>query len=89
MKFGHNLKFKDKRDQSFCDAEIKRFVDNFFNKDTFEKIEITKDNIFLYRKNQTGFEHFTLYGFTPQNAKEMLIYITALNNSNFTNKLYK
>ena len=88
FKYRHNLKFKDSRDKSFCDAEIKRFIDNFIDKKVYEKVEITKDKIYLYRINQTGFSHFTFYGMQPSTSKEMLIYITALNNSNFTKGLY-
>lgn len=85
MKYGHNLKFKDARDISFANNEIKKFIDETI----YSKVEITKDNIYLYRRNETGFEHFTFYGFTPSTSKEMLIYITALNNSNFTKNIYK
>lgn len=89
MKYGHNLKFRDSKDQSFADAEVKRFIDNFIDKDTFSKVEITRNEIYLFRHNETGFENFTIYGLRPGTAKEMVIYITALNNSSFTKGLYK
>ena len=88
MQVINNLKFKDPRDQSFCDAEIKRFIKNFFDNDKYSKIEIYKDCIYLYEPGESGYSHFTFYGFNPGTAKEMMIYLTALNNSQFTKGLY-
>ena len=89
MKTINNLIFKDNQEKSFVDAEIKRFVENFIDQNIYQKIEISKDEIYLYRHNESGLEHFTFYGLKPTTAREMIIYITALNNSSFTKTLFK
>lgn len=88
MKIVNDLRFRDSRDSSFADAEIKRFIETFINIDKYSKIEITKDYIYLYEVGESGYSHFTFYGLKPTTSREMIIYITALNNSNFTKGLY-
>ena len=88
IKIINNLKI-DKDSKGLADTQIKAFIDKFINKDIFIKIEFNPNCIYLTRHNETSIEHFTLFGLTPKNSREMLIYITALNYSNFTNKLYK
>mgnify|MGYP003588048483 CR=1 len=91
MRVYNNLKFRDSRDKRFAEAEIGRFIKNFFGEiqDKYNYVEITKDNIYLQYVGESGISTFTFYGFKPSTAKEMLIYLTALNNSEFTKSIYK
>ena len=79
----------DKDSKGLADTQIKSFIDNFIDKKVFSKIEFNPNCIYLTRHNETSIEHFTLFGLTPKNSREMIIYITALNYSKFTNNLYK
>ena len=79
----------DKDSKGLADTQIKSFIDNFIDKNIFSKIEFNPNCIYLTRHNETSIEHFTLFGLTPKNSREMIIYITALNYSKFTNNLYK
>lgn len=79
----------DKDSKGLADTQIKAFIDNFIDKAIFSKIELNPGCIYLTRHNETSIEHFTLFGLTPKNSREMIIYITALNYSKFTNNLYK
>lgn len=87
IKVINNLKI-DKDSKGLADTQIKAFIDNFIDKDIFSKIEFNPSHIYLTRHGETGIEHFTLFGLTPKNSREMIIYITALNYSNFTHNLY-
>ena len=78
LKIGKDLK-------GLADTQIISFID----KNVFSKIEFNPNCIYLTRHNETSIEHFTLFGLTPKNSREMIIYITALNYSKFTNNLYK
>lgn len=88
MKIINNLKI-DKDSKGLADTQIKSFIDNFIDKDIFSKIEFYPTCIYLTRHDETSIEHFTLSGLTPKNSREMIIYITALNYSNVTKKIYK
>lgn len=88
LKIINNLKI-GKDSKGLADTQIKAFIDNFIDKDIFSKIEFSPNYIYLTRHNETCIEHFTLFGLTPKNSREMIIYITALNYSKFTNILYK
>ena len=87
MKIINNLKI-DKDSKGLADTQIKSFIDNFIDKDIFSKIEFNPSCIYLTRHNETSIEYFTLFGLTPKNSREMIMYITALNYSNFTKKIY-
>lgn len=87
LKVINNLKI-DKDSKGLADTQIKAFIDNFIDKDIFSKIEFNPNYIYLTRHGETSIEHFTLSGLTPKNSREMLIYITALNYSSFTKRLY-
>lgn len=87
MKIINNLKI-EKDSKGLLDAQIRSFIDNFINKDIYSKVEFNPNCICLARKGETSIEHFALFGLTPKNSREMLIYITALNYSVFTKKLY-
>ena len=88
MKIINNLKI-DKDSKGLADTQIKSFIDNFIDKDIFSKIEFNPSSIYLTRHNETSIEHFTLFGLTPKNSREMIIYITALNYSKFTKSIYE
>ena len=88
IKIINNLKL-DKDSKGLADTQIKAFIDNFIDKDIFCKIEFNPSYIYLTRHNETSVEHFTLFGLTPKNSREMIIYITALNYSKFTKSIYK
>ena len=79
----------DKDSKGLADTQIKAFINNFIDKDVFSKIEFNPNCIYLTRHNETSIEHFTLFGLTPKNSREMIIYITALNYSKFTATIYK
>ena len=79
----------DKDSKGLADTQIKAFIDNFIDKDIFSKIELNPGYIYLTRYNESSLEHFTLFGLTPKNSREMIIYITALNYSKFTKSIYK
>ena len=88
IKIINNLKL-DKDSKGLAATQLKTFIDNFIDKDIFCKIEFNPSYIYLTRYNESSLEHFTLFGLTPKNSREMIIYITALNYSKFTNNLYK
>lgn len=88
MKITNNLKI-DKDSKGLADTQIKTFIDNFIHKDIFSKVEFNPSYIYLTRHNETSIEHFTLFGLTPKNSREMIIYITALNYSKFTKSIYE
>lgn len=88
IKIVNNLKI-DKDSKGLMNVQINSFIDNFIDKEIFSKIEFSSNCIYLTKHNETGFQHFTIFGLTPKNSREMIIYITALNYSKSTKVLYK
>lgn len=73
----NGLKFRDEKEKKLCEYYVELFVKKFVNTDLYNKVEITKDSIYLYKHNETGFNHFSIPGLQPKTSREMLIFLQA------------
>lgn len=71
----NSLNFKDQREQKLSDFYVDKFIQKFINTDMYGKVEITKESIYLFKHNETGFSHFNISGMQPKNNREMLIFL--------------
>ena len=86
MEIINKLSFKDSRDRDFAKKQIEIFANIFLDKNVYEHVEVTKENIYLKKIGNSGISHFPIHGFNPSTAKEMMIYISALNNAESVKK---
>ena len=86
MNVHNKLIFKDENDKAYAKKQVEDFAKNFIDEKIYEYVEVTKDNIYLKKHNESSVSHFPIMGFQPSTAKKMMIFISTLNNATFYKK---